>query len=160
MPRYRRLLRIAVLPAAVTLTLLAAQAGGAESGPAPSKVEADAIIFERQQLMTRLGQNSEMLGKIAAGTAPADKLAATAHAIAEDAKAAQAAFEPHVPGGRAKPEVWANWVDFSQRLKSFSDNSAEMARIADTGNRNGVMEFMLTALPCKECHDLYREKKH
>jgi cytochrome c556 len=143
----------------VTLMLLGTHAGGAESGPAPTGAEAEGIIFERQQLMTRLSQNSEMLGKIAAGTAPADKLAATAQAIAEDAKAAQAAFEPHVPGGRAKPEVWSNWADFSQRLKRFSDNSAEMARIADTGNRNAVTEFMLTALPCKECHDLYREKK-
>jgi cytochrome c556 len=160
MSKHRRSLRIALLPAAAALALMTGDAGRAESASTPTGVDAQAIVFERQQLMTRLSENSEMLGKIAAGTAPADKLAATAHAIAEDAQAAQAAFEQQVPGGRAKPEVWSNWADFSQRLKTFSDNSTEMARIADTGNRNAVMEFMLTALPCKECHDLYREKKH
>jgi hypothetical protein len=34
-----------------------------------------------------------------------------------------------------------------------------MARVAETGNVSKVTELMITALPCKDCHDIYRNKK-
>jgi hypothetical protein len=34
-----------------------------------------------------------------------------------------------------------------------------MAKVSDTGNVARVTELMVDALPCKQCHDLYRNKK-
>jgi hypothetical protein len=34
-----------------------------------------------------------------------------------------------------------------------------MPKVAETGNVAKVTEFMITARPCKECHDTYRNKK-
>jgi cytochrome c556 len=148
-----------VLGPLATLLLVSQHASRAEADQPVSEVEAESIIFERQQLMTRLDDNVEALGNIAAGVIPPSKLAETARAIAQDAMDARAAFEPKVPGGRSKPEVWTNWPDFSQRLQRFVDNSEKMAQVADTGNLSAVVEMMVTALPCKQCHDVYREKK-
>lgn len=127
--------------------------------PAVSREEAEGIIFERQQIMLQLEKDTEGLGEIAAGLRPADKLAVTARAIADGARDSAAAFEQNVPGGRAKPEVWANWQDYSQRMQLFVQKSEEMAKHAEAGNLTRVTEVMADALPCKQCHDVYREKK-
>ena len=121
--------------------------------------EAQGIIFERQQLMTRLDEESKTLGEVVAGTAPPEQMAPSARAIANLAKDATAAFEPNVPGGRAKPEVWSNWTDYSMRMKTFAEKSEEMAKQAEVGNITGVTSMMAGALPCKQCHDVYRAPK-
>ena len=69
------------------------------------------------------------------------------------------AFEPKVPGGEAKPEVWAKWNDFSQRMQTFAKKAEEMSKVAEGGNVASVTELMIDALPCKGCHDVYRTKK-
>ena len=126
----------------------------------PAADQAEGIIFERQQIMTQLDKDTDKLGSIVAGELPADQLAATTLAIAKGAKESLAAFEPNVPGGRAKPAVWTNWADYSHRMQDFADKSAAMAKTAaETGDVAVVTALMGDALPCKQCHDLYREKK-
>jgi cytochrome c556 len=134
------------------------QAAPAASQP-PSAAEAEGIIFERQQIMQQLDKDTEKLGSIVAGELPPEQLAATTLAIAKGAKESLAAFQPNVPGGRAKPIVWSNWVDYSQRLQSFAEKSAAMAKAGETGDVAVVTSLMGDALPCKQCHDIYREKK-
>jgi hypothetical protein len=34
-----------------------------------------------------------------------------------------------------------------------------MARAGETGNVGAVTALMIDAMPCKQCHDLYREPK-
>jgi cytochrome c556 len=125
----------------------------------PSADEAEGIIFERQQIMQQLDKDTEKLGSIVAGELPPEQLAATTSAIAKGAKESMAAFEPNVPGGRAKPIVWSNWADYSQRLQGFAEKSAAMAKAGETGDVAVVTSLMGDALPCKQCHDIYREKK-
>jgi len=121
--------------------------------------EAGGIIFERQQIMLQLEKDADKLGSIVAGVLPADQLAATTGAIAKGAKESIAAFEPYAPGGRAKDTVWSDWADYSQRMQSFAEKSAEMAKAAETGDVALVTSMMGDAVPCKQCHDVYREKK-
>jgi cytochrome c556 len=143
------------------------QAFAAESAAPPatqaaqkvSPAEAEGIIFERQQIMLQLDKDAEKLGNVVAGLLPADQLAATTAAIAKGAKESIAAFEPNAPGGRAKDTVWSNWADYSQRMQSFAEKSAEMAKVAETGDVAAVTSLMGDAVPCKQCHDVYREKK-
>lgn len=124
-----------------------------------SKEEADGIVFERQNIMLQIDKDAELLGEIAAGIQPPDKLAEVTKSIAESAEAAKSAFEPNVPGGRAKPEIWANWADYSRRMEEFSANANQLAELGAKGDLNGVTNALGDALSCKECHQLYRAPK-
>lgn len=140
---------------AMGAALFSWQASGAED----ARIEAEGIIFERQQIMMQLGKDADTLGKIVAGQLPADQLAATTKAIAQGARDSVEAFKPQIPGGHAKPEVWSNNADFSARMEKFAVSADVMAKAGEAGNMAGVLGVMIDALPCKECHDLYREKK-
>jgi cytochrome c556 len=132
----------------------------APASPAPiSQEEADGIILDRQLVMQQLDKDTMALGEIVAGIRPADKMADHAKAIAKGAKEAFTGFEPNVPGGAAKPEIWSNWDDYSKRMQAFVTASEAMAKAAETGNIVAVSELMIPALPCKQCHDVYRTKK-
>ena len=137
--------------------VLAWQAGQAAEPAAHP--EAEGIIFERQQIMTRLGDDADKLGKVVAGQLPADQLAPAARALAQGARESVDAFKQQVPGGRSKPEVWSNNADFSARMEKFAVNAEAMAKAAEGGDKGAVLGLMVEAMPCKECHDTYREKK-
>lgn len=167
----------AALPALAAMALLAPQStavasqSGAAASPAAqaqapagelqpvAAAEVEGVIFERQQIMLQLEKDAEQLGLIVAGLAPRDKLAATARAVADGARDSRASFELHAEGGRSKPEIWSNWQDYNQRMQVFADRSEQMAKLAETGNFNGLIEIMSDAMPCKACHDLYRTPK-
>lgn len=154
--------RLLTLSALVVSTLAVAaivspRADAAEG--AMSKAEADGIIFERQNLMLQFDKDAELLGEIAAGLKPKDKLAEVTASIAETAAASKAAFEPRVPGGRAKPEVWSNWADYSRRLDDLEKNTKQLAEFGAKGDLTSVTNMLGGALQCKECHDVYRGPK-
>lgn len=151
-----RVLRTLTLATSLGIGLFGWQAGNAE-GPNP---ESEGIIFERQQIMTQLGKDAETLGKIVAGQVPADKLAETTKAIAQGAHDSVETFKEQVPGGRTKPEVWSNYADFSARLDRFAAGADAMAKAGTTGNVTAVTGLLVEGMPCKECHDLYRQPKH
>lgn len=142
-----------LLAAASFATSMAA----ADAGPSPE--EREGMIFERQQIMDQLNRDGELLGQIAAGIAPAGKLAQTTRSIANGARDSLESFRTRLPGGRAKPEVWSNSADFMQRMEVFARNSEAMAKAGETGNVVAVTELMIEAMPCKQCHDRYREPK-
>lgn len=163
----------AALPVFVALALVGLQPAAVASadktsGPAhaangtlkavdPAVVEG--VIFERQQIMLQLEKDAELLGLIVAGLAPREKLAETARAVAEGARESRTSFELHAEGGRSRPEVWSNWADYDQRMQVFAAKSEDMAKLAEAGNFNGVIEIMSEAMPCKACHDVYRLPK-
>jgi cytochrome c556 len=136
--------------------LAEAPAAAASALPAPDGADAEGLIFERQQLMIQLDRDAKTLGMIASGAEPKDKLAETTRAIAQGAKESLDAFRAKVPGGRSRPEVWENYADYMQRMEAFSVNAAKMAEVGETGDVTAVTGMMVDALPCKQCHDLYR----
>lgn len=150
---------------AAALTLANPLAGRAEERQSqapttqPSGAEAEALIFARQQTMSQLAKDAELLGKIVAGSAPADKLAETTEAIAKGASDAVGDFANPVPGGHTRLEAWSNNADFNRRMAAFARDSAAMAKAGKTGDVMAVTALMIDGLPCKQCHDLYRERK-
>ena len=116
-------------------------------------------IDYRELIMKQLDAESAALGMISSGQIPPDSLSLQAKAIANSAKSALKAFEPRVPGGEAKPEVWTKWDDFSKRMQTFAQKTEEMAKVSESGNVQKVTELMVDALACKACHDVYRNKK-
>lgn len=132
----------------------------AQQAPAAlSQDDADAIILDRQLIMQALEKDVEVLGSIVAGTAPPTEMVARARSVAKNAKAAVTSFEPNVPGGASKPEVWTNWDDFRKRMELFATETEKMAKASESGNLAVVGEAMIGALQCKQCHDVYRIKK-
>jgi cytochrome c556 len=118
------------------------------------------IIDYREYIMKQLDAESSALGMIVSGQIPPDSLAFQCRALASSAKSALKAFDNKVPGGEAKPEVWTKWDDFSKRMQVFVQKSEEMAKVAEGGNVQKVTELMIDAMPCKACHDVYRQKKN
>ena len=137
--------------AVVTMLILGAPA-------AMGSDDQDTVTY-RELIMKQLDAEAAALGMMVSGQVPADALSLEAKSVANAAQAALKAFEPKVPGGEARPEVWAKWPDFQKRMQDFAKKSAEMAKVSESGNVAAVTELMVDALPCKECHDVYRNKK-
>lgn len=117
------------------------------------------VIFERQQIMLELEKDTDLLGRIVAGRHSAVDLAAITRNIAENARASAEAFRPRAPGGRSKPEVWSNWSDYADRMDRFARNAQTMATLGERGDVSAVTAILGEALPCKQCHDIYRNPK-
>ena len=152
--------------ARITSLFLAALAGVglAESsvkatGAPLAAAESEGQIFERQLIMEQLDEDGETLGNILAGIEPPAKLAETTRAIAKGARDSVESFRPILPGGRAKSEVWSNHTDFMQRMESFARNAEAMAKAGETGDMAAVTDKIVDAMPCKQCHDIYRSPK-
>ena len=133
-----------------------ASAGTAQGA---SNEDAEGIIFDRQQIMKQLDEDTETLGEIVSGEQPREKLAATTQAIAKGAHDSVAAFSAQVPGGRSKADVWSRHGDFMLKLNAFARGADDLARMGAVDDLNGVTTQVVAALPCKECHDAYREPK-
>jgi cytochrome c556 len=92
-------------------------------------------------------------------TAPADNFATHIRILAVAAATAKKAFEPKVPGGKAKPEVWAQWPDFARRLDVLAAAMNDLAKIAASGGVAAAGAKVSGALTCKSCHDTYLVEK-
>jgi cytochrome c556 len=125
----------------------------------PALADDEDVITYRELVMKEMDAESSALGMMVAGQIPADALVSQTKALAASAKATLKAFESKVPGGEAKPEVWAKWDDFSKRMQTFMQKTDDLARAVDSTNLNAFAEKMTDALTCKQCHDVYRTKK-
>jgi adenylosuccinate lyase len=117
------------------------------------------VIDYRQHIMNTLNEQAGALGEILSGAIPDDNVIAHLDALALTASTALKAFEPKVPGGQAKPEVWTNWADFSQRMNDFAQKTAAMAKLAHEKGKEAGLAMVMDALSCKKCHDTYRREK-
>jgi cytochrome c556 len=116
------------------------------------------VIDYREHIMKTMGEQVAAIGQILQQKAPAENFATHAQILAITAATAKKAFEPKVPGGEAKPEVWAQWPDFSKRLDELTAATADLARIAKSGGMSAAAPKVQT-LPCKSCHDTFRVEK-
>ncbi len=117
------------------------------------------VIDYRQALMKTLDEQTAALGMLVSTQITNDNLIPHLDAIALTAKASLKSFEQKVPGGESKPVVWEKWDDFTARMNDFAKKTAELAATGRAKGQDAVVADMVTALSCKSCHDLYREKK-
>lgn len=118
------------------------------------------VVEYRQRTMKTLQEQTAIIGEIVSGAVPADNLPAHAEAIALAAQLSAKSFDAKIPGGEAKPEIWTKWADFSKRMTEFATATRLFADTAKKGATLAEMTSILTqALPCKECHDVYRQEK-
>ncbi len=130
------------------------------AGPLSSAYANDKDVVDyREHVMNTLNEQSEALGQILSTTVPDDNAIAHLEVLALAASMALKAFEPKVPGGEAKPEVWSNWADFAKRMNEFAQNTAAAAKTAHVQGKQAALDNILNALTCKSCHDVYRKEK-
>ena len=124
-----------------------------------SASDQDAIHY-REAVMKTLNEQAAALGQIASGVIPADNLVAHMQILALTASTALIAFKPKVAGGKAKPEVWSDWPDFSKRMMAFAQETAKGVKIAKEQGVNGALPAIIAyANDCKACHNMYRQNK-
>jgi cytochrome c556 len=117
------------------------------------------VIDYRQHIMSTLNEQAGALGEILSSAIPDDNVVAHLDALALTASTALKAFEPKVPGGEAKPEVWSNWAEFSKRMNEFAAMTAKMAKTAHEDGKDAALGQVVDALSCKGCHDTYRKEQ-
>ena len=127
--------------------------------PMGSTADDQDVIDYRKHIMATLDAQVAALGMIMAGAIPDDNVVAHLDIIAATAATALKAFEPKVEGGGSKPEVWAQWDDFSQRMNDFAARTAAMAKTAHEQGKDEALLQAMDALSCKQCHDTYRVKR-
>lgn len=122
----------------------------------PGRADDQDVIDYRTHVMKTMGEQLGAIGMILEHKAPADNFAVHLKVLAVTATQAKKAFEPKVPGGNAKPEVWNNWADFSKRLEELVATTAELATAAQHEGVAAVGGKLKSTLKCKSCHDTYR----
>jgi len=134
-------------------------AGAVTFGMAAQADDKDVIDY-REHIMKTLQEQTAAIGMIVSTQIPPDNLRAHADALALTAKLAQHSFDAKVVGGEAKPDVWAKYPDFQAKMAKFVEHADAMAKAADRGADIGeITELLVDALPCKDCHDMYRDEK-
>ena len=140
-------------------TPIAARSGGAASDKGILSDKDKAIIDYRRHIMMTLNEQSGAVGQILMLAVPDTNTQAHLEAIALAVSLATKAYEPKVPGGDAKPEVWSNWTDFSKRMDEFAQKAAALAKTAKEQGNEAALAGVVDALSCKGCHDTYRVEK-
>lgn len=151
MPRMTKIIALAALAGAMSL--------GSTQAAAPAFDPKDAIEY-RERIMKTLQEQTAIIGMMASMAVPDSHIKETATTIALAAKMAAKSFEQNAPGGEAKPEVWTKYADFKSKMDAFVVDSQ---KLADAANKGGTLaeltELLVPALPCKDCHDVYRDEK-
>ena len=142
-----------------TFTVIAAIAALIALLPSLARADDKDVIDYREHIMKSLNEQAAALGEILSESISDDNVAAHLEAIALASSAALKAFEPKVPGGEAKPDVWRDWPDFSRRMNELAQKTAQMAKDAKEKGKDAALANVVDALSCKSCHDIYRVEK-
>jgi cytochrome c556 len=130
----------------------------AVTAPTLARADDQDVIDYREHIMKTMGEQVAAMTQILKQKAPAENFAIHVQVLAITAATAKKAFEPKVLGGEAKPDVWAQWPDFTKRLDELTAITADLAKIAKTGGVAAAAPKAQT-LTCKNCHDTYRVEK-
>jgi cytochrome c556 len=114
-------------------------------------------ISYRQNIMKTIDAQAAAIGQILSGEVPDDQAVAHIETIALAASTALKSFEPKSLGGQSKPEVWSNLPDYAKRMQEFALKSAEVAAVGKSQGKEAALARVIEALPCKSCHDKYRD---
>jgi cytochrome c556 len=127
--------------------------------PAVHADDQDAIDY-RQHIMNTMQEQVAAIDMILKQQAPAENFATHVKVLAVAASTAKSAFQPKVPGGEAKPEVWTNWTDFANRLDKLVEAIGDLEKTTISGGLAAAGPKVQAALSCKGCHDTYLSPKN
>jgi cytochrome c556 len=121
---------------------------------------ATGVVRERMELMTDMGERLLAISKRLRANKELDRIAADARAI----KDASAKLTSQFPPGStqfptaAKPVVWQQWEDFSEKAKKLQ-KEAELSTTSSSDGDALRKQFRAVAYACDGCHETYRTPK-
>jgi cytochrome c556 len=121
------------------------------------------VIKDRQEAMSGVGKAMGSLAAIAKGEAPFDAavVAKNAGAIEGHLKDAGSLFPEGSGEGDvetwAKPEIWANYPDFTQKLEKSEASAAALKAVTEESAFRAALGQLGNS--CKACHSDYRRPK-
>ena len=115
-------------------------------------------IAHRQQLMRVIDAQTSAIGQVLSGTIPEDNFVQHLEVVSLTASVASSAFEKGAPGGDTLPRAWQEKTKFLRMMQDFSDNALKASRIARQDGKDAAAVMVIDALPCRQCHDVYRRK--
>ena len=122
---------------------------------------ATGVVRERMELMTSMGQRMLASSKRLRANKDLESITNDARAIHELASKITAQFPPgstQFPTA-AKPVVWQDWTDFTEKAKNLE---TESEKLTNTSTRDGDAlraQFRAVAFACDGCHEKYRVPK-
>lgn len=144
------------------LLTLAASALLISSATAHNFEDASDAIQYRQSAFGLLAYNFGDMGAMMKGKKPfdAETFAMRANNVAALSKIP---FEGFIDGSdkgetEALAKIWQDRADFDAKMKTFQENAAILATVAQKGDQAEIKQaFMNTGKSCKGCHDTYKK---
>jgi cytochrome c556 len=131
-----------------------------------AKTPGELAVRYRHALYTAIGWNiGQMRGLLDAKETDFDRARFRRHAehVAALAPLLPEAFpaDSNLPGKTAaKPAVWSDSADFTQRLQTFASSAQSLAQLAASGSQTQLgPAFKDLTGQCKGCHDKYRQEE-
>ncbi len=121
----------------------------------------DAIQY-RHSAFEIIGYNFGDMGAMIKGKKPFDAERFSVRAT-NVAALSHIPFEGFIEGSdkgdtEALPKIWKDRADFDAKMKTFQENAAILATVAQKGNEAEIKQaFMDTGKSCKGCHDVYKK---
>lgn len=151
---------------AAALVVAAGVVFGAQT-PAEADAAQMAAVKERQELMKAIGGNAKTITEFLKESkhskeqaqAAASKIGELAGQIPDAFKVEASLAEMDAVGkNRGKPEIWANWEDFTQHAKTLGERAQALAT-AFGGDDTAAAHAAFAAMGkdgCGSCHNDYR----
>lgn len=125
--------------------------------------ELERALDYRQGVMNVFNWNMKSMGDMMKGKKPYDP-AVFARRVDDLAKAASldllAGFPPDSDQGEtdARPDIWFDFEDFSQKLTDLRDASQVLRKAVASGDKAAIDDALgKTGKRCKACHESYKD---
>ena len=145
------------------LVLLSAVIGSGVGAQSALAGDLERALEYRQGVMNVYGWNMKAMSDMMKGNKPYDAKVFARHA-GDLANAATldvlAGFPPESDQGEtdARPDIWFDFDDFTQKLDDLRSASRNLSQVAAGGDKAAVGDALgKTGKTCKACHDSYKD---
>jgi cytochrome c556 len=118
-------------------------------------------VRERMELMTDMGKRLLAMSKRLRATKELDRIGPDARAIQELAGKIAAQFPPGSTQSptAAKPVVWQQWDDFTEKARKLQTEAEKLTKINASDVTALRSQFRIVGTACDACHETYRVPK-
>jgi cytochrome c556 len=122
---------------------------------------ATGVVRERMERMTDMGKRLLAISKRLRVNKELDRIGPDARAIHELAAKITAEFPPGSTQFQtaAKPVIWQQWNDFTEKAKKLEAEVARLSTISSSDGDGLRAQFRAVAYACDGCHETYRVPK-
>jgi len=122
---------------------------------------ATGVVRERMELMTDMGKRLLTISKRLRANKDFDHIGPDARAIEQLAGRITSQFPPGSTQSptAAKPVVWQQWGDFTEKAKKLQAEAEKLSKINLSDASALRSQFRVVGYACDACHETYRVPK-